>query len=331
MRSSAAALVALVLIQAAALSALPSVGQKVDFSLTTRDGTHISSEDLGWDAVVLVFFQHNCPHCRTDLPRMAQALKACRTPLNYVVVAVGVSGDPNADYELFLSVGAEGWKYADGTSELVGAFQLRATPTWFVLDSSSKVVLAQQGSPGGETLCSMLGGVLGGTGRYPYLLVGSDVDEQRAEQFSASMGGAVVRSLPEKASYVVVGGPFAHAGQAVINPAKAAASHMGVYFSKAGGTIMMEVRPLDQTYSVSGSDWAKRDYAVVFTYRERMRYVAGAMGCTRYGTWAALVWLSENVGSLGPDTGIVLLWEDLNSDGSVQPSEASVVGTFHAP
>ncbi len=331
MRTPAAALAALMLLQALTLAALPTVGQRVSFSLTTKDGAVISSENLMWDAVVLVFFQHNCPHCRTDLPKLAQALKACRTPLNYAVVAVGVSRDLEADYQFFLSIGAEGWRYADGTGELVTAFQLRATPTWIVLDSSSKVVLAEEGSPSGETLCSMLGGVLGGSGRYPYLLVGSRVDEQRAQEFSSTIGGTVVMSLPERASYIVVGGPFAHEGRAVVNPAKSAASHMGVYFSKAGRSIVMEVRSIGKTYSVSGADWAKRDYAVVFTFREGTRYVAGAMGCTRYGTWAALVWLSSNMNRLSPDAGFVLLWEDANSDGAVQPSEISVVETFHSP
>lgn len=331
MRAAAVALLVVLLLQVAVLYGIPRVGQKVQFTLATKDGQVVSSDNIPWDALVLVFFQYNCPHCRTDMPEMVDALKACRTPLEYKVIAVGVSRNLTADYEFFLTLPENDWLYADGTTELAQAFGLRVTPTWIVLDSSAKVVLAEEGTPEKDEMCSILGGVLGGSGRFPYLLVGSSVDEEAAAAFSAKAGGTVVRSLPEQASYLVVGGPFAHAGKGVVNPAKEAASKAGVFFTRTASGIMMEVRPAGLTFAVTGADWAKRDYAVVFAVMKGLRIVAGAMGCTRYGTRAALLWLEAHIDDLRPGEGYVLYWEDLNSDGVVQAAEISVVQKFYTP
>ncbi|HDM92350.1 MAG TPA: redoxin domain-containing protein [Candidatus Korarchaeota archaeon] len=331
MRAAAVALLGVLLLEVAALYCIPRVGQKVNFTLTTRDGQTVSSDNIPWDAVVLVFFQHTCPHCRTDLQRMADTLRACNTPLDYRVIAVGVSRNLSADYEFFLTLPENDWLYADGSPELAQAFVLRVTPTWIVLDSSAAVVLAEEGTPDGDTLCSVLGGVLGGSGKFPYLLVGSSVDEEAAAAFSAKAGGAIVRSLPERASYLVVGGPFAHSGKGVINPAKEAASKAGVYFTRIPSGIVMEVRPASLTLTVTGADWAKKDYAVVFALRKGLRIVAGAMGCTRFGTKAALLWLENHLDELRPGEGYVLQWEDSNSDGDVQVSEVTVLQKFYIP
>lgn len=100
---------------------------------------------------------------------------------------------------------------------------------------------------------------------------------------------------------IVVGGPF-------VNPKSKELKISGVSFGKD---------ELKVNQSIYRSIWKKIDYALV-VFREGKIYL---MGVHRFGTKAALLWLSEKPYF----TTAVIRWRDMNGDGDVETGEIEVL------
>jgi hypothetical protein len=105
------------------------------------------------------------------------------------------------------------------------------------------------------------------------------------------------------AAYIVVGGPLANPNS--ISVAEKSGVSFGRDYMKINGSIYR-------------SEWRHVDYALILIKGETM-YV---MGTHRYGTKAALLWLSKS-----PlfDSYVIIKWMDVNGNGDVDMEEISEV------
>ncbi len=159
---------------------------------------------------------------------------------------------------------------------------------------------------------------------FNYILSPSPADMEAALALSQAYGASIVATPPEEGSYVILGGPFAH------DLGAEAASRGRIFFTRApGGVIRMRVASIDTTWEVNGSDWSRKDYAVVFSYLEEGGdRVFAVMGCTRYGTRAGALWLTEHVSRVIGGYGSVLEWVDYDGDGEVEAREIRQIARF---
>jgi hypothetical protein len=104
-------------------------------------------------------------------------------------------------------------------------------------------------------------------------------------------------------SYIIVGGPFVNPNSATI------AEKSGIRFGRDW---------MDVNGTVYRSEWRYSDYAIILIKGEAM-YV---MGTHRYGTEAALLWLSRKPLFYSY---AIIKWVDINRDGNVDLEEVSEV------
>jgi len=156
--------------------------------------------------------------------------------------------------------------------------------------------------------------------QFRWVVYGSSPDMQAASILMKHFSAALSTTLPSNSSAILVGGPLAnpHSVNALLK-AK-------VHITKINGRLILEIPGLITTY-VTGRDWGKRDYSVVFGYREGTVRIIAVMGLTRYGTLAAAKWLASG-GNLSLGYGALLYWADSNDNGDVDQSEIRLVGEF---
>ncbi len=154
-------------------------------------------------------------------------------------------------------------------------------------------------------------------------IVSARTDRAAAEVLSSLGGAGWFGAIPSR---IVLGGPSA------IPEGAEAAEVGGIMFTSENGTYTLWVESLEVGWSVTGGDWARRDYAAVFAYREEGGGIVYAgMGITRYGTMAASVWMAANLEEISPGTGYVLRWVDDDGNGVVELGEILTVARFGLP
>lgn len=149
-----------ILPNAIATSAQPKIGSKApDFQLTTPYGYDVTLADLtsGGKPLVMVFFAYYCPHCRAELNQLSTEWKYCPNSDKANVLLVGVSGDPDADREVFESLGVEGWEFAEGTEEIVTDYRVMYVPTVIVVSPDGVVRFTRIGPTQPNEVCDLVG------------------------------------------------------------------------------------------------------------------------------------------------------------------------------
>ncbi len=348
------------------LSAQPTVGSEApNFTIVTYNGEVISLKDLQGKYVVLVFFCYYCPYCQEDLPLMAQVLKTC-APSDLEVILDGISGNAALDEQFFLSLNESTWKFVPENTTLSSEYHVVSVPTTVIIDPSGKVTYVYVGVIDQTSFCQAFNSSQSqprsqsqattnqtiessnNSSVYAetetnvtfqrttvetvvvhlpiphYTVVQSQVDEAAAEELSKWLPTELMSSKPNTGSYIVVGGPFANTA------ARRITEKAGIRFLRCNGSIEMKL-PVGGTYEVSGKDWGLMDYAVVFSVVDVDRTALGIMGCTRYGTKAAVEWYLHHNTKVVKGFLYLLLWTDLNGDRKVQLNEIKLLKYFPLP
>lgn len=123
---------------------LPVGSQAPNFNARTIDGRNISlSSAEGKGAIMLVLFASWCPHCQKEAPIISGLEQKYGDKLQ--VVMLGVDGRDNADTvrEFVQKYKIKGPAVYDPS--LASTFQVKAYPTVYILNSSGKIVAANQG------------------------------------------------------------------------------------------------------------------------------------------------------------------------------------------
>ncbi len=325
-RAAAALALALALAAAAPAAALPPVGSPgPSVTIRTHDDLTLTADDLSDGVTVLVFASAYCPHCRAKIPKVAEAIARCRTVYPVTVIFDGLSGDVQADLDFFSQVRqGDNWHFVAEDAMLARQFEVVAVPAVVVVSPGWIISKGFVGEIPATEMCRAMGGSQ--SGALTFLVASTEADVRAAEAVIEEDAPLVVDEYPDSGSFLVVGGPLAH------TPGRIAAGWMDLYFHRAaGGGIVMEIPALSETLTVAGSDWGRRDYAAVGFRVGGATLEFAAMGCTRYGTEAAVLWWRANVASMRPGWVYVLEWEDSNGDGEVQLEEVSAIGDYPLP
>jgi len=121
---------------------------------TGLTGAEITLEELP-RPVLLVFFNPNCPPCWETL----SALESRPVELSLVLVVAGGMGAGRARLEAFSE--RTGALVVSVEPQVVGAWHVRRTPTFFLVGGEGVIVWAQEGFGAGEQLDAALAGIFG--------------------------------------------------------------------------------------------------------------------------------------------------------------------------
>jgi len=110
--------------------------QKVPlFTLEDIDGNIVALENLTGKVVILNFFDLDCPPCLDEIPDLSEIHE--QYSQNDVVI-LSIDVHPNIDtvseLQEFRNTYQVGWKILVGTSEVSNSYNIRYTPTTFVVD-----------------------------------------------------------------------------------------------------------------------------------------------------------------------------------------------------
>jgi len=105
-----------------------------DFSFTTSEGEHLTLEDLRGKVVVLDFWGTWCPPCVESIPALRSLHKKFTKEPSFMLI--GVSSDSDKDtWKEFTAKEKMIWpQYLDSEREIQRAFNVRAFPTYIVID-----------------------------------------------------------------------------------------------------------------------------------------------------------------------------------------------------
>ncbi len=117
-----------------------------DFSITTAEGEHITLEDLRGKVVVLDFWGTWCPPCVESVPSLRTLHKKFSKEPSFVLI--GVSTDQEEEvWRSFTTKERMVWpQYWDRERRVVRAFNVRAYPTYIVIDHEGIIRFRSSGT-----------------------------------------------------------------------------------------------------------------------------------------------------------------------------------------
>jgi cytochrome c biogenesis protein CcmG/thiol:disulfide interchange protein DsbE len=113
-----------------------------DFTLKDLDGQEISISDFSGDIVVLNFWATWCPPCRAEIPDFIEVYSDYR---DKGVQFIGVSSEDERTLRGFVNDFGINYPILVDTSNIGGAWDIRAIPTTFILDRSGKILFKNVG------------------------------------------------------------------------------------------------------------------------------------------------------------------------------------------
>ena len=124
-----------------------------DFSFTSSDGEYIALDDLKGKVVMLDFWGTWCPPCVASVPELRNLYK--RYSNNSSFVLIGISSDhDDAVWRNFTDRNRMGWtQYRDRDHRILSAFNIRAFPTYIIIDHEG-ILRFQSSGYGGADLDS---------------------------------------------------------------------------------------------------------------------------------------------------------------------------------
>jgi cytochrome c biogenesis protein CcmG, thiol:disulfide interchange protein DsbE len=138
----------------------PAIGEPVPtIEGEGPDGEPVTVPADGRPTVVL-FLAHWCPHCRAEVPEVAEWLEDGNQPEDVDLVAVSTSVDPGRpNYPPSAWLAREGWPapvVADATEAAANAYGLTSFPFWAVIDADGNLVGRMAGRLTSEELEDVL-------------------------------------------------------------------------------------------------------------------------------------------------------------------------------
>lgn len=128
-----------------------------DFTVQDAAGKDVALSDLFGRPIVLNFWNSNCPPCRQEMPDFEEIHKE-NPDIRFVMVdTVGANGETLESGKAYIE--EEGFTfpvYYDVKMEASTAYQIRAFPTTFLIDSNGKIVSYGEGMLDKETLLTAL-------------------------------------------------------------------------------------------------------------------------------------------------------------------------------
>jgi peroxiredoxin len=116
-----------------------------DFSFTSTQGEYITLEDLKGKVVVLDFWGTWCPPCVASVPELRNLHKRFSREAAFVMIGVSSDRDENA-WRDFTDKNRMVWpQYRDKEGRIMEAFNIRAFPTYVVIDHEGIVRFQRSG------------------------------------------------------------------------------------------------------------------------------------------------------------------------------------------
>lgn len=105
-----------------------------DFSFTSLQGEYISLDDLKGKVVVLDFWGTWCPPCVDSVPELRNLHKRYSKEPSFVLIGISSDGDEQV-WKAFTEKNKMVWpQYRDRDRKILQAFNIRAFPTYIVID-----------------------------------------------------------------------------------------------------------------------------------------------------------------------------------------------------
>lgn len=105
-----------------------------EFSITTSDGEYITVEDLRGKVVLLDFWATWCPPCVASVPAFRSLHKKYEKESSFMMIAISADSEVDA-WRTFIAENQMGWpQYRDRDSKVRRVFEVRAFPTYIVID-----------------------------------------------------------------------------------------------------------------------------------------------------------------------------------------------------
>lgn len=113
------------------------------FSFTSRDGQHISLEDLAGKTVLIDFWGSWCQPCVASTPGL---IRLRRKFVGQPVVFLGIAQDQEDRWTRYLERNAMDWpQYLDSSSQVLRLFNVHTYPTYVILDGEGIVRARKSG------------------------------------------------------------------------------------------------------------------------------------------------------------------------------------------
>jgi len=110
-----------------------------DFSITTADGEYVTLDDMRGKVVLLDFWGTWCPPCVASVPALRDLQKRFSKEPQFKMISVS-RGDPEAKWREFVEKNQMVWtQYLDLDQHVVRAFDVRAYPTYILIDAEGIV------------------------------------------------------------------------------------------------------------------------------------------------------------------------------------------------
>lgn len=105
-----------------------------DFSFTSLQGEHITLDDLRGKVVVLDFWGTWCPPCVESVPELRNLHKRYSKEPSFVLIGISSDGDEQ-EWKQFTEKNRMVWpQYRDRDRKILSAFNIRAFPTYILID-----------------------------------------------------------------------------------------------------------------------------------------------------------------------------------------------------
>jgi len=110
-----------------------------DFSITTADGEYVTLDDMRGKVVLLDFWGTWCPPCVASVPALRDLQKRFSKEPQFKMISVS-RGDPEAKWREFIEKNQMVWtQYLDLDQHVVRAFDVRAYPTYILIDAEGVI------------------------------------------------------------------------------------------------------------------------------------------------------------------------------------------------
>ena len=140
----------LVLLEGSLLSPTAAqVGRQVapDFDVSSLNGEHFSNFKLEGERALLMFWAPWCGVCRAELPKLARFYKH-DMPDDLQVLAIGTSAS-RREVEQYVNEHSRTFVFPtayDANKSIAGDFNIRAFPTYILMDRDGTILLVHRGS-----------------------------------------------------------------------------------------------------------------------------------------------------------------------------------------
>jgi len=131
-----------------------------DFTLPIVDangltGQKVSLSSFRGKVVLLEFMEPWCSHCQTMAPVLENLYQQYGSNVVFLTVAGPWNGAKASDAASFISGYHSSWVYLyDSSGTTFTAYNVQATPTFFLIDKNGQIVRTYQGEVAAETLAA---------------------------------------------------------------------------------------------------------------------------------------------------------------------------------